>query len=59
MTPEQQLEVVEAMSGICDLLDTLKVGLEDRGWQPTLAAQAAILVGGPVSLAGSTRGGNA
>ena len=46
-------EVVEAMSGICDLLDTLKVGLEDRGWQPTLAAQAAIQVGGPVILAGS------
>ncbi|WP_156760005.1 hypothetical protein [Microbacterium karelineae] len=57
MTPEEQLKFIEGVSSVCDILDSFKNGLEERGWQPTLAAQAAIQVGGPVILAGQAQNG--
>lgn len=59
MTPEQQLEAIEAMSSVCDILDSVKTGLEERGWQPTLASQAAIQIGAPIIAASAAQGGSA
>lgn len=54
---EQQLAAIEAVSGLCGFLDSVKTDLEERGWQPTLASQAAIQVGGPILIAAQASGG--
>lgn len=40
----QVMAAVEASSDMADILDRLKVNLEQRGWTPTAAETAAITI---------------
>ena len=44
MSPEQQLEFIEARQGLADLLGSLRDALIEKGWSEHGAEQAAMLI---------------
>ncbi|MFJ4173362.1 hypothetical protein [Microbacterium sp. NPDC089696] len=44
MTAEQFVKQIEASNDVADMLDRLKVGLEERGWSTPAAENASTII---------------
>lgn len=53
---DEALAYIEGVNNVVGMLDSIKTGLEARGWSPSPAAVAATTLGNTLLMAGAMKG---